>query len=80
MRNVINTTLNMLLEIPKTEEILRNDIQKIFENLGRAPPEKISSNFYWNELSSVLNKHISVDDYNEKEWCKKVIDIFQDKL
>ena len=79
MRNALHTSLNMIMEIPKTKEILINDIQKVFENIERAPPEKITSNFYWNELSYVLNNHISVDDYNEKEWCKKVIDIFQDK-
>tara|TARA_B100000035_G_C20711320_1_gene427143 strand:- start:29 stop:271 length:243 start_codon:yes stop_codon:yes gene_type:complete len=80
MRNVLDTSLNMIMEIPKTEENLKKDIQNVFEHIGHAPPEKIASNYYWNALSHVLNKHISVDDYNDKEWCKKVIDIFQDKI
>ena len=40
--------------------------------------EKINSNHYWKVLSFILNKYISQDDYKNIDWCKKVIDIFQD--
>lgn len=78
MRSVIQVTNNMMVEIPEEEKNLKYELRKIFESIQWAPPEQVKSTFYWNRLSVVLNKFISEEDYNNKEWCKKVINIFQE--
>lgn len=78
MRSVIQVTNNMIEEIPEEENKLKYELRKIFESVQWAPPEQVKSTFYWNRLSVVLNKFISEEDYNNKEWCKKVINIFQE--
>ncbi len=79
-RNVLTVFKNIYYEIP-----LDNDNYKIkkelidsFSSISWDPPEKINSNHYWKVLSFILNKYISQDDYKNIDWCKKVIDIFQD--
>ncbi len=78
MRSVIQVTNNMIEEIPEEEKKLKYELRKIFESVQWAPPEQVKSSYYWNRLSVVLNKFISEEDYNNKEWCKKVINIFQE--
>ena len=78
MRSVIQVTNNMIEEIPEEENKLKYELRKIFESVQWAPPEQVKSTFYWNRLSVVLNKFISEEDYNNKKWCKAVINIFQE--
>ena len=78
MRSVVQVTNNMMEEIPEEEKSLKYELTKIFESVQWAPPEQVKSTYYWNSLSIVLNKFISEEDYNNKEWCKKVINIFQE--
>ena len=78
MRSVVQVTNNMMEEIPEEEKILKYELTKIFESVQWAPPEQVKSTYYWNRLSAVLNKFISEEDYNNKRWCKKVINIFQE--
>lgn len=78
MRSVTQVTENMIKEIPEEEEMLKNELRKIFESVQWAPPEQVKSTYYWNRLAVVLNKFISEEDYKNKEWCKNVINIFQE--
>ena len=78
MRNVTEVTNKMIEQIPAEEEILKNELLKIFESIQWSPPEQVKSTYYWNRLSGVLNKFISEEDYNNKKWCRNVITIFQE--
>lgn len=66
--------------LPSSEEGINvnNDISDILKSLPWDPPEKVNSNHYWNILSNILTRYITIEDYNEKTWCKNVIDIFRD--
>ena len=78
MRSVTQVAKQIISEIPDEYNSMKEDFNRIFESIAWAPPEKIKSPYYWNILSNILNKHITMDDYQQKEWCKKVIDIFQE--
>jgi mRNA-degrading endonuclease HigB of HigAB toxin-antitoxin module len=78
MRSVTEVTNKMVEQIPGEEETLKNELLKIFESVQWAPPEQVKSTYYWNRLAVVLNKFISEEDYKSKEWCKNVINIFQE--
>ena len=58
---------------------LKTNLQKILRNMCCAPPEKIYSNYYWNITSDELSHYITIDDYNNIEWVKEMIDIYQNK-
>lgn len=75
---VISDIIN---EIPKNELIeLKKNLEDIIKNLIYSPPEVIESNHFWNELTGVINYHITSKDYNDenKPWIKKIINIFTD--
>jgi hypothetical protein len=58
---------------------LKANLQKILKNMCYAPPEKIYSTYYWNITSVELSQYITIDDYNNIEWVKEMIDIYQNK-
>jgi hypothetical protein len=78
MRSLLQVAYGIIMEIPNENKELRTEIHNMMNSLAWTAPETIESNIYWRQLSGILNKYISVEDYNSKEWCKKVIDIFQD--
>ena len=78
MRSILQVTYGIVIEIPDNNTNFRTDIHNMMNSLAWAAPETIETNVYWRQLSGILNKYISEEDYNSKEWCKKVIDIFQD--
>jgi len=78
MRSVTQVTQKIISEIPDEHNSMKEEFKKIFESIAWAPPEKIKSSYYWNAISNILNNHITMEDYQQKEWCKKVIDIFQE--
>ena len=78
MRSLLKVAYGIIIEIPDDNKKIRTDIQNMMNSLAWAAPETIESNVYWRQLSGILNRYISVEDYNSKEWCKKVVDIFQD--
>ena len=78
MRSVTQVIQKIISEIPDEYNTMKEEFKKIFESIAWAPPEKIRSSYYWNAISNILNNHITMEDYQQKEWCKKVIDIFQE--
>ncbi len=78
MRDLIKVTTGMCNEIPSENQEIKINILSTIENVRWAPPEKLNSPFYWKEIANVLSQYISAEDYDTKEWCKRVIDIFQD--
>lgn len=58
---------------------LKANLQKILKSMCYAPPEKIYSTYYWNITSNELSQYITIDDYNNIEWVKEMIDIYQNK-
>ena len=78
MRSVTQVTKQIISEIPDEYNTMKEEFEHIFESIAWAPPEKIKSSYYWNILSNILNKYITMEDYQQNEWCKKVIDIFQE--
>ena len=79
-RNVLIVFKNIYNEIPLDIDNykIKKDLTDSFSSIAWDPPEKIHSNYYWKVLSFILNKYISQDNYKNIDWCKKVIDIFQD--
>ena len=78
MRSLLKVAYGIIIEIPDDNKKIRTDKQNMINSFAWASPETIESNVYWRQLSGILNRYISVEDYNSKEWCKKVVDIFQD--
>ncbi len=78
MRDITKVMTGMCNEIPSGNQELKQNIMNTITNVRWAPPEKLNSTYYWNEIGNVLNQFISAEDYDTKEWCKRVIDIFQD--
>ncbi len=54
----------------------------LISSMQYAAPEKIQSNYYWFQLSNILNGAISVEDYNNKDkpYFKEIINIFTNKI
>ena len=77
-RSVLDVLNGICNEIPLDNNKIKKELTDSFSSIAWDPPEKIHSNHYWKVLSSILNKYISEDDYKNIDWCKKVIDIFQD--
>ena len=64
--------------ISNNKEGLIHDLKKLKRDLQYAAPETLKSSYYFNKLSVVLSANISTSDYEEIEWCRKIIDIFLD--
>ena len=79
-RSVLDVFNGIYNEIPLDNDNykIKKELTDSFSSIAWDPPEKIHSNHYWKVLSCILNKYISEDDYKNIDWCKKVIDIFQD--
>jgi hypothetical protein len=77
-RSVLDVFNGICNEIPLDNNKIKKELTDSFSSIAWDPPEKIHSNHYWKVLSCILNKYISEDDYKNIDWCKKVIDIFQD--
>ena len=60
------------------KEDLLTDLNKMKLDMCYAAPEYLNSPHFFQVLGNILNRHISPQDYNEYEWCKKIIDIFRD--
>lgn len=56
--------------------VFLKDLKNIDEVIQYASPELINSSYFFEKLALILNYHISQKDYNNIEWCKKIIDIF----
>lgn len=58
---------------------MKYEIKKyILDPLPFKPPEIIFSQYFWNQLQMIINQNITLEDYNNIEWCKTFIDIYQD--
>ena len=83
MRNVLFIAQTLYDTIPDNcdnkfyglKRIIHRDV---ITSIPYSPQEKLLSNHYWNILGNLANKYITVDDYNNIDWCKKFVDIFQD--
>ncbi len=60
------------------KEELLIELNKMKTNMLYAAPEYLKSSHFFQVLGNILNRHISPQDYNEHEWCRKIIDIFRD--
>ena len=78
MRNIIIIIGDILRLIPENEEVFSNSINNMSQSLRHAAPETIGDKRWWQKLGGILTLHITPEDYNTKEWCKQIIDIFQD--
>lgn len=77
-RNINTVILDIIELIPEENKDFINSLNRILKNFIYTAPEMINSKHYWNELSIILNQHIKEDDYNNKFWAKKIIDILMD--
>ena len=77
MRSIFKVVDGMMCEIPHDKEELRLELGKMISSYAWSAPETIGSSQHWSILSNILSKHITTEDYTSKNWCKKVIDIFQ---
>ena len=83
MRNVLFIAQTLHDTIPddcdiKFDGFKRLIYRDVITSIPYSPQEKLLSNYYWNILGNLANKYITIDDYNNIDWCKKYIDIFQD--
>tara|TARA_B110000285_G_C14990169_1_gene545907 strand:- start:44 stop:295 length:252 start_codon:yes stop_codon:yes gene_type:complete len=78
MRNIIIIVGDILRLIPENEEVLSKSIKNMSESLVHAAPETIGDKRLWQKLGEILTLYITHEDYDTKEWCKQIIDIFQD--
>ena len=60
------------------KEELLIELNKMKTNMLYAAPEYLKSSHFFQVLGNILNRYISTQDYNEHEWCRKIIDIFRD--
>lgn len=85
MRNIITVSNNLVNLIPDNSDkkfiSLKHLIKKhIIESIPYSDRSVIESSWFWNKLAFFTNNAITIDDYNQIPWCKKYIDIFQDKI
>jgi hypothetical protein len=78
MRDIIIIIGDILKLIPENEKVFSNSITSMSQSLRHAAPETIGHKRRWQKLGWILTHHITPEDYNTKEWCKQIIDIFQD--
>ena len=53
-------------------------LRSLLTSLQYAAPEHVNSGHYFQRLGFYLNKYIDKNDYENVEWCKEIIDIYQD--
>jgi len=75
MRKLHKVIEEMLNEIPKDREALRDSLKDILSSLNYAPPELIET-LWWSETHGVLLDYI---DIPEEEWEYEVFSIFSTK-
>ena len=83
MRNILFIAETLQDTIPENCDNKFNELKKliykdVISSIPYAAQEKLFSNHYWNILGILANKYITINDYNNIDWCKKFIDIFQD--
>lgn len=63
------------------DENLRYLMNKLLSSMSYAAPEKILSDYYWNELQYIINNTITMKDYNDNNnlHYKKIVDILINK-
>ena len=84
MRVVNLVTADLYNIIPENVEeekfinLKRKMKKDIIETIPYSSIEMIQSDWFWNKLSYLINAAITKEDYDNIQWCKQFIDIFQD--
>ena len=60
------------------KEGLLTDLNKMKLDMCYAAPEYLNSSHFFIILGHILSKYISKEDYENIEWCEKIINIFKD--
>lgn len=85
MRIISRIAVDLYHIIPDTPDLdhrflsLKHNIYKnIIESIPFSEPELLKTGWYWQKLANYVNDSITKEDYNNIQWCKQFIDIFQD--
>jgi len=79
MRNILVVFSDINKLVPEEEKEFTRNMQNLWETLTHSPPERLKNDIHlWQRLDNIINNNINRDDYDSKEWCKKIIDIYVD--
>lgn len=79
MRNILVVFSDINKLVPEEEKEFTRSMQNLWETLTHSPPERLKNDIQlWQRLDKIINYNIKQDDYDSKEWCKKIIDIYVD--
>ncbi len=53
-------------------------LESLITSIQYAAPEHLNSSYYFERLGFYLNKYVEKNDYENIDWCKEIIDIYQD--
>jgi len=65
-------------QLDDSKKLMLKDMESFRSTLIHSAPEALNTKYNFSTLQNIMNHHISGEDYNTHDWCKKCIDIFID--
>lgn len=62
----------------ESKQKMLKDMERLHSTLLHSAPEALNTKFNFGILQSIMNHHITDEDYKSIYWCKKCVDIFVD--
>lgn len=81
MQEVLTVKYNGIINSNEKAKTIHDAFAEFRSSLSHTAPEFLigkDSGYYFNIMQNIVNKYISQNDYDTIDWCRDIIDIFQD--
>jgi hypothetical protein len=81
MQEVLTVKYNGILDSDEKAKTIHEAFVKLRTSLSHTAPEHLigkDSGYNFNLLQNIVNRHFTQNDYDTINWCRDIIDIFQD--
>ena len=81
MQEVLTVKYNGILDSDEKAKTVHDAFVEFRNSLSHTAPEHLigkDSGYNFNLLQNIVNRHFTQNDYDTIDWCRDIIDIFQD--
>lgn len=81
MQEVLTVKYNGIINSNEKAKTLHDAFAEFRSSLSHTAPEHLigkDSGYNFNIMQNIVNKYITQNDYDTIDWCRDIIDIFQD--
>lgn len=81
MQEVLTAKYNGIIDSDEKAKTIHDAFAELRSSLSHTAPEHLigkDSGYNFNILQNIVNKYITQNDYDTIDWCRDIIDIFQD--